>query len=155
MIVWEATMDSAPVEEQRSAAPAPLGRTALTVAVCVLVAWLALLGWLLASVDATDATWERMLAVLASLQAVAFAAAGALFGTSVQGQRVADQRQRAEAAEVRAAAGDVARVNGEKLAAAVKLDRARRAPNERQRLSADHPENADPLLDLAQRLFPD
>ncbi|WP_203759334.1 hypothetical protein [Actinoplanes octamycinicus] len=148
-------MSTATAQKQGSGAAPPLGRAALGVAVCVVAAWLALLGWLLASVDATDVTWERLLAVLASLQAVAFAAAGALFGTSVQGQRVAEQRQRADAAEVRAAAGEQARINGEKLAAGVKLDRAGRAGNGRQPLSADRAGEPDPLLDLAQRLFPD
>lgn len=118
-----------------------LGGAALAVAVAVIVVWLAFLVWLVVEVKSTEVTWSRLLVVLGSVEAVAFAAAGALFGTTVQRQRVQDEKERADAAETAA-------LNGHKLAAAVK---ATRAPGERERLSAE----PDTLLDLANRLFPD
>jgi hypothetical protein len=118
----------------------PLAGAALAVAVAVIVVWLGLLVWLLVEVNATEVTWSRLLVVLGSVEAVAFAAAGALFGTAVQ-------RQRVEAAESRADANETAAVNGHKLAAAIKATRR----ETRERLSAA----PDPLLELADRLFPD
>jgi hypothetical protein len=136
----------------------PLSGVALAVAVGVIVVWVGFLVWLLVDANATEVTWSRLLVVLGSVEAVAFAAAGALFGTSVQRQRVEDQRARADAAESRASANETAAVNGQKLAAAIKVTRAdgaRPAAGIREQLSADAPPEPDPLLQLANRLFPD
>jgi len=135
-----------------------LSGVALAVAVGVIVVWVGFLVWLLVEANATEVTWSRLLVVLGSVEAVAFAAAGALFGTSVQRQRVEDQRARADAAESRASANETAAVNGQKLAAAIKVTRAggaRAALGTREELSADARPEPDPLLELANRLFPD
>ena len=138
---------------------APPAGVALMVAVVVIFAWLGFIVWLLVKVNSAEIEWSRLLVVLGSVEAVAFAAAGALFGTSVQRQRVQDQKARADSAENRASANESAAVNGQKLATAVKISRApgaRTAPaGTRERLSADIRPEPDPLFDLANRLFPD
>ena len=118
---------------------APLAGTALVIAVVVIL----------------EIAWSRLLVVLGSVEAVAFAAAGALFGTTVQRQRVNDQRARADAAESRADASETTAVNGQKLAAAVKVSRGTRGEGTRERLSAEAGPEPDPLLELANQLFPD
>ncbi|MFF2009614.1 hypothetical protein ACFVWY_11135 [Streptomyces sp. NPDC058195] len=136
-----------------AAAGRPLAGTALAVAVTVITLWLALLVWLAFHADANDVTWSRLLVVLGSVEAVAFAAVGALFGTSIQRQRVADLTARTEAAEVRADASETAALNGHRLAAAVQ---ATRAPGggDMEQLTSGSRSGADPLLALADRLFP-
>src|SRR5262249_31726352 len=104
-----------------------LGGGAFAVAVAVIASWLALLIWLVFHVQAGEVQWSRLLAVLGSLEAVAFAAAGAIFGTTVQKQRIQDARERAEKAEGRAAEAEKtaaskseAAANGRALASAVR-----------------------------------
>ncbi|MFD0345604.1 hypothetical protein ACFQ0M_04955 [Kitasatospora aburaviensis] len=89
------------------------------------------------------------------MEAVAFAAIGALFGTTVQRQRVADLTARTEAAESRADANATAALNGHRLAAAVQATRAPGGGPGAEQLSADGRSGKDPLLELANRLFPD
>lgn len=133
----------------------PLTGAAIAVAVAVIAVWLGFLIWLLVEVNASEVTWTRLLVVLGSVEAVAFAAAGALFGTTVQRQRVEDQRARADVAESRADANQTAAINGHKLAAAVKATRAAGADATRERLAAETGPKHDPLLELANQLFPD
>jgi hypothetical protein len=76
----------------------PLAGTALVVAVMVIAIWLGLLVWLGVSDDVPEVAWSRLLVVLGSVEAVAFAAAGALFGTTVQQQRVTDLTAQRDAA---------------------------------------------------------
>lgn len=145
-------------EESGTRPGAPLTGVASAVAVAVIAVWLGFVVWLLVEVNTAEITWSRLLVVLGSVEAVAFAAAGALFGTSVQRQRTEDQRARADAAESRAGANESAAINGQKLAAAIKVSRAsgtRTAAGTRERLSAETLIEPDPLLDLANQLFPD
>lgn len=132
-----------------------LAGAALVVAVTVIAVWLGLLIWLAFDTGASEVTWSRLLVVLGSVEAVAFAAVGALFGTTVQRQRVADLQARAEAAETRAEANQTAVINGEKLAAAVKATRTPGTDGGAERLSVDPRLGGDPVLELANRLFPD
>jgi hypothetical protein len=141
-------------EDGRATPGTPLTGVALAVAVAVIAVWLGFLVWIIVEVDASEVAWSRLLVVLGSVEAVAFAAAGALFGTTVQRQRVEDQRDRADAAESRADANETAAVNGHKLAAAVKATRGAGAAG-RERLSAEAGPADDPLLEMANRLFPD
>lgn len=133
----------------------PLAGTALVVAITVITLWLGLLAWLAFNADASDATWSRLLVLLGSVEAVAFAAIGALFGTTVQRQRVADLAARTEAAESRANANETAALNGHRLAAAVQTSRAPGSGSDTEQLSAERRSGKDPLLELANRLFPD
>ncbi|NYD34565.1 hypothetical protein [Actinomycetospora corticicola] len=123
-------------------------------AVAVITGWLALLIWLIVDAGADEVTWTRLLVVLGSVEAVAFAAAGALFGTTVQRERVTEQRARADEAEARAEGLASDASNGQKLAAAVKASfgdggEAREPLGYRGR---DHPLA---VLEMAHRLFPD
>ncbi|WP_407776604.1 hypothetical protein [Actinophytocola sp.] len=127
----------------------------LAVAVAVIAVWLGFLIWLVVDADADEVTWSRLLVVLGSVEAVAFAAVGALFGTTVQRQRVADLKTRTDAAELRADANQTAAINGHKLAAAVKAICGPGADGTTERLSADDRPRRDALLDLANRLFAD
>lgn len=142
------------VTTDAAAAGSPLVGTARAVAVTVIALWLALLAWLAFNADSSDVTWSRLLVVLGSVEAVAFAAVGALFGTTMQRQRVADLTARTEAAESRADANETAALNGHRLAAAVQATRAS-GGEDAELLSADGRSGKDPLLELANRLFPD
>jgi len=73
----------------------------LVAALVVLAAWLVLLGWLAIHTEIADNQWSRLITVLSSLEAVAFAAAGALFGVQIQKQRVQEAQKRADTAENR------------------------------------------------------
>ena len=75
----------------------------MVAALFVVAVWLGMLIWLVVHSDATEVTWARWLTVMASLEAVAFAAAGAVFGTTVQSQRVTEAKEQAAAASDRAA----------------------------------------------------
>ncbi|MFJ8827802.1 hypothetical protein ACIREE_39480 [Streptomyces sp. NPDC102467] len=135
-----------------------LTRPGLVVAVAVIAIWLTLLAWLAFHADAGDVTWSRLLVVLGSVEAVAFAAVGVLFGSTVQRQRVEDLRVRADAAESRADAHQTAAVNGQRLAEAVRASHAAGAVSgsgtDPERLSAVPRPGSDHLVDLADRLFP-
>ena len=138
---------------------------ALIAALIVLAAWLGLLSWLAFHTGATDVQWARLGSVLGSLEAVAFAAAGALFGTTVQKQRVQEAKERAEKAENRASQAEKtstenvqAAANGRALAIAVKARSAMRtAAQGVEQVSTFEKSNAeeDDLVALARKLFPD
>ncbi|MDB5915501.1 MAG: hypothetical protein JWP22_4176 [Ramlibacter sp.] len=140
-----------------------MSTTGNIVAVCVVAAWLGMLAWLGLSVDAQDRDWARMIGLLASIEAVAFAAAGALLGTTVQSGRVGDAMARAAKAEQQAEANAADAAAGQTLAKAIRasatappaagmdaLQRAGALPDEagEQRRLAD-------LQRLAQALFPE
>ena len=78
----------------RESEPRQLGGVALAAALVVLVAFAVLVGVLISQVDTGETRWARLAWVFASVEAIAFGAAGALFGSSIQ-------RQRAERAEDR------------------------------------------------------
>src|SRR5262245_24378171 len=155
----EATMDNSQSE-------AKLKGFGLIAAITVLAAWLGLLYWLILHTSATDAEWARLLVVLGSLEAVAFGAAGALFGTTIQRQRVQEAQERAEKAEGRAekaeetaSATAAAATNGKALAAAVKVrERSRGAAEGIERVTRGEQAGRradDALVEFAQKLFPD
>ena len=102
----------ATAEAQQAGTPS---RIALIAAGAALVIWLAFAVYLLTQSGANDAKWGRIVWVFASVEAVAFAAAGVLFGTTVN-------RQRAEVAEQQATANQRDAEGGRALAAALKAD---------------------------------
>src|SRR5882724_1182628 len=79
-----------------------LAGAALFAALIVISAWLLLLGWMALHTDTTELIWSRLFVLLGSLEAVAFGAAGALFGNTIQRQRVKDAQEQANKAEERA-----------------------------------------------------
>jgi hypothetical protein len=90
-------------------------RLAIGAAVTMLLIWLAFAGFLLSQSATTDVEWARLAWVFTSIEAVAFAGAGLLFGTAVN-------RQRAEKAEQRAETNQKDAEAGRTLAAAIKAD---------------------------------
>lgn len=56
----------------------------------VIIAWLVMLAWLAFHTGAGEVQWARLLAVLGSLEAVAFAAAGALFDPGYLAEQLCD-----------------------------------------------------------------
>jgi hypothetical protein len=138
---------------------------ALVAALIVLAAWLVLLSWLAFHTAATELQWARLGSVLGSLEAVAFAAAGALFGTTVQNQRVQEAKERAGKAEDRATHAEKtstehvqAAANGRALAVAVKARAGTRAAMrgiERVTAAEGSEDVTDDLAALATKLFPD
>ncbi len=93
-----------------------LSPVALGLATVVLAAWLVWLWWLAYFHTGDDVvTWSRLVLLLHSVEAVAFAAAGAVFGTQVH-------KQRADEANQRAAKAEDAADKGKMLAAAVRAE---------------------------------
>jgi hypothetical protein len=64
------------------------------VAAVTLLAFAGLVVWMLASASASEQVWQRQMYVFASVEAIAFAAAGALFGVEVKRQEAAKAEQR-------------------------------------------------------------
>jgi uncharacterized membrane protein YsdA (DUF1294 family) len=102
-------------EAQRSGSPAVLSRGAFTVALIVLVAWCVFVVYMINTAGATELHWSRLAWLFTSVEAVAFGAAGAIFGSSIQ-------RQRAERAEQVAQQHVQDAQRGRALAAALKAD---------------------------------
>lgn len=111
----DVTAPSAVVEKPRDPAQPRPSTLALTIAVLALLAWIAFAVYLLTKAGATEVRWARYAWVFGSVEAVAFAAAGLLFGTTVN-------RQRAERAEADADAKSKEAENGRALAAALKAE---------------------------------
>jgi hypothetical protein len=130
----------------------------------VLAAWLLLLVFMAFKTSLEEVAWSRLLVVLGSIEAVAFAAAGALFGTQIQRQRVQDaQRHAANAeakaaeAERRASANADAAIKGKTLAVVVKAKSRNRPGPDIEHFSApgETAHDQDELAALARELFPD
>jgi hypothetical protein len=99
-----------PRTDAEPAPPRRLTGTALWIAVSVLAGWGVLTAFMIRfSFTADELHWTRLAWIFSSLEAVAFGAAGALFGTTVQ-------RQRAERAEARADANERDASHGRALA---------------------------------------
>ena len=132
---------------------------ALYVALFVVLFWLAMLTWLAWKAFVADATqWSRLVGLLSSLEAVTFGAAGALFGTQIQRQRVTEAVGRAEKAEKESAENKDAAIKGKALAAAVKAETiipgASRG-HERMSVETAKPDAMTAAQHLAMNLFPD
>jgi hypothetical protein len=127
--------------------PTRLAGPALVAAIAALVAFGAFTAYMISQTDVgSEVTWSRLAWLFSSVEAIAFGAAGALFGARVQ-------RERAEKAEneARRHANDAAR--GRALAAVLKAD----GKEATRGLSGD---GGEPSLrarhaTLARELFPD
>ena len=97
-----------------------LSRPAVLVAVLVLAGFAIFVVFLVAHVDEDEIEWSRLAWIFASVEAIAFGAAGALFGSSIQ-------RERAEKAEAAARENADAASNGRALASAIKAEDPGRA----------------------------
>jgi len=129
---------------------------ALYAALVVMAAWLVLLTWLAFHTGMNETQWARLGSVLGSLEAVAFAAAGAFFGTTVQKQRVQEANERADKAAQTSKENLQAAANGRALATAVKA-RAATAVKGIERVSVVEGLGCadDALVALANKLFPE
>lgn len=141
-----------------------IGGAGVIAAFLVIVVWLGLLVWLISHTGISDAEWARLLVVLGSVEAVAFAAAGALLGTTIQGKRVQEARKREEKAEEQAdkernaaTAKTEAAAKGKALATAIKARaKSRSAKGGVERVSAASTGGVDDdLVALSNELFPD
>jgi ribosomal protein S15P/S13E len=139
-----------------------LSGAALVAALFVVAVWLGMLIWLVAHSDATEVTWARWLTVMASLEAVAFAAAGAVFGTTVQSQRVTEAKEQAAAASDRAVHAENASkenskdaANGRALAMVVKTRKRKKSASTEGLAGTPGDDADDDLAAIAERLFPD
>jgi hypothetical protein len=107
----------AAVEYSPPAADAPEPRRGLTgpalwVALLILLGWGSFIVVLVLSASVEEVRWTRLAWLFSSVEAVVFAAAGALFGTTIQ-------RRRAERAEAAAEANAKDASNGRALASAL------------------------------------
>ncbi len=105
-----------------------LSGLAVYVAVAALIAWLVFTVYLLFQVNSNELAWTRIGWVFASVEAIAFAAAGALFGTAVQRQNVEKAEDRADAAEGVAESNRDDATKGRVLAASLQADAAGATP---------------------------
>jgi hypothetical protein len=106
------TTSNAKVSGESKPAPTKL---ALVVAAIALLAWAVFTIVMITKSDSSEVEWARITYVFASVEAVAFAAAGLLFGTTVN-------RQRAENAEQRADENQKAAESGRALAGSLKAE---------------------------------
>jgi hypothetical protein len=93
----------------------PLSGVALGVAVLMLAGFAVLVIVLVVQSDSDDVTWTRLAWIFTSVEAIAFGAAGALFGSSIQ-------RERAEKAEESARENAQGAANGKALAEMIKAE---------------------------------
>lgn len=93
-----AETSAAPSSAQPIAANQILTPTAVKVAVLVVLIYVVAVFFLWRDAGSADLLWTRRLYLLGGLEALAFAAAGAIFGVAVQRPKVAEEQQlRAEA----------------------------------------------------------
>lgn len=126
-----------------------LTTTATVIAAVVITAWLSVLGFMLTRIeDEGELVWTRLGVVLGSIEAVAFAAAGALFGVTVQKQRVEDANKRADKHE------DAA-MKGKALATAIRAHVSSSAANsDSQPDTVRHEQLPAHVVAMADQLFP-
>lgn len=136
-----------PAQPPAGGATKTLSGVALVAALIVLVGFGAFIWFLATKSGTSEVSWTRLAWLFASVEAIAFGAAGALFGSTIQ-------RQRAEQAEAAAAANAGAAARGAALAAAIQADAP--APGARDGLERLGPDDdlAARHAALARALFP-
>ena len=77
----------------------------MVVAILAIFVWLVFVVVMLSASGLDETQWARMTYVFASVEAIAFAAAGALFGVTVQRERVKSAEEKAETNALDAANG--------------------------------------------------
>lgn len=138
------------VEPARRPAPSrrPTG-VALIAALVALVTFAAFTAYMIAQADGeNEVTWTRLAWLFSSVEAIAFGAAGALFGASVQ-------RERAENAEADAREKTDEAARGRALAAAVKAEAPAATTRGRDEPEVETTSVAARHARLARELFPD
>ena len=107
-----------------SSASPKLTGAALWVAILAIAVWIGFSIFLIAKAGTNETEWTRIAWVFGSIQAIAFAAAGALFGTAVQQQNVNNAQQQATSAKNDADQQREAAAKGRALAAAMQAEAA-------------------------------
>ena len=107
-----------------SAASPKLTGAALWVAIFAIAVWIGFSIFLIAKAGTNETEWARIAWVFGSIQAIAFAAAGALFGTAVQQQNVNNAQEQATSAKKDADRQRDAAAKGRALAAALQAEAA-------------------------------
>jgi hypothetical protein len=147
------------------------GRTSLAdigkfiIAVLCLIGFAWLVVFLLGMLNAQEPAWTRAVYLLSGVEAVAFAAAGFLFGREVNRERAEKAEKRADVAADKAAAeskkASEAETKGNSLAALIrsKSDSLARKTADLEELRGVPDRKATPagleeLVDMADRLFP-
>jgi hypothetical protein len=135
----------------------------LWVAVLSLAVWVAFSIVLLFNVGKNETEWTRIAWIFGSIQSVAFAAAGALFGTAVQQQNVNSAQQEAAIAKKDADQQRDMAIKGRTLATVVQAEGTTPSAEDTNRLErmgpgrADATESADTVRQrharLSQSLF--
>lgn len=73
-----------------------MGAAATGVAILSVLMWLLIIWLMIQNIDVDKDIWSRWVAVMTAVQAVAFAAAGALFGVKVQEQQTEKAEKKAK-----------------------------------------------------------
>lgn len=131
----------------------------LAVAIAVLVGFGLMVTYVIGQVDAEERIWTRLAWLLSSVEALAFGAAGAIFGASVQRDRAVAAEQRAQKNERDAVAGrTLAETIKAGAGAASRGDVSPSTPGAKSTagILGGGGDGADtPYVELARRLFPD
>jgi hypothetical protein len=95
------------------------GKPAYTMAVIVLIVFLVLIAYLITKSATTELQWTRLIYVFGGVEAIAFSAAGFIFGKEVHREQVAKSEDRANEAkiELKGAQEKVKAAYGDKVAA--------------------------------------
>jgi hypothetical protein len=112
-----------PSDDGSSASPKLTG-AAMWVAAFAIAAWMGFSILLIVKAGTNETEWTRIAWVFGSIQAIASAAAGALFGTAVQQQNIDNVQQQAMSAKNDADQQREAAANGRALAAAMQAEAA-------------------------------
>lgn len=161
---------AAGVVSKKASEPKWRDSLAAVVAVCALLAFLALVLLMFLQRGSSETTWSRLVYLLTGLEAVSFAGAGWIFGKEVHKaevqraeQEVQTQRQLASESEDKARnASEVAhaeKVRGVRLAQAVETANAQpttRPSEEREIAARGTPDGAlESVAALARQLYPE
>lgn len=113
---------SATVQNSTPGNPKQLSRAATAVAISAIGVWALFTVILCFYVGRDELQWSRLTWLFGSVQAIAFAGAGALFGTVVQKDRADQAEKRAESAQADADAQRDAAVKGRALASVLQAE---------------------------------
>lgn len=119
------TDSSAPAATKSSSS---LSNPAIVAAFIAVLAWLGFSVYLVTQSGTSDLQWTRIAWIFGSIQSIAFAAAGALFGTTIQQNQVNQADQRAQKADQAASQNQDEAVKGRALAASLQADAATAQP---------------------------
>lgn len=131
-------------------------RASLWIGVAVLVGFAVLVVYMFSLLASSETTWNRALYIFAGVEAIAFAAAGYLFGREVNRQRAESAERRASQAEQTAAKAALraveAETKGQSLRAVIQARASVQLEDSDPRVRAA--EEMNQLSRLAEELFP-